>query len=169
MRGKTDRPATRRNIKALVPRLARENPDYVAFGRDRETQDQAHPRRPLPRRGGRHTGGGRGAALSAGLRSGVPVCTQGLPTGPSSGQTLVIALVLLIAGIVLTAPWRLHWLIRRPPPSDPPTPSRHLPAYPFTPRRSAGRHNAPPLPRLARGVSRLTGCRSPQTPTPRAG
>jgi hypothetical protein len=28
MRGKTDRPATRRNIKALVPRLAREDPEW---------------------------------------------------------------------------------------------------------------------------------------------
>jgi hypothetical protein len=29
MRGKTGRPATRRNIRALVLRLARENPHYV--------------------------------------------------------------------------------------------------------------------------------------------
>ena len=29
MRGKTGRPATRRNIRALILRLARENPDYV--------------------------------------------------------------------------------------------------------------------------------------------
>jgi len=67
---------------------------------------------------------GVGAALRSQpvCEAGVPVCAQGLPTGPSSGQTLVIALVLLIAGIVLTAPWRLHWLIRRPPPSDPPNP-----------------------------------------------
>jgi hypothetical protein len=28
-RGKTGRPATRRNIQAVVLRLARENPDYV--------------------------------------------------------------------------------------------------------------------------------------------
>ncbi len=32
MRGKTGRPATRRNIRALVLRLARENPDYVNLG-----------------------------------------------------------------------------------------------------------------------------------------
>ena len=32
MRGKTGRPATRRNIQALVLRLARENPDYVEPG-----------------------------------------------------------------------------------------------------------------------------------------
>ena len=32
MRGKTGRPATRRNIRALVLRLARENPDYVDPG-----------------------------------------------------------------------------------------------------------------------------------------
>ena len=31
-RGKTGRPATRRNIRALVLRLARENPDYVDSG-----------------------------------------------------------------------------------------------------------------------------------------
>jgi hypothetical protein len=29
MRGKTGRPATRQNIRALVLRLARENPGYV--------------------------------------------------------------------------------------------------------------------------------------------
>jgi hypothetical protein len=29
MRGNTGRPATRRNIRALVLRLAQENPDYV--------------------------------------------------------------------------------------------------------------------------------------------
>ncbi len=32
MRGKTGRPATRRNIRALVLRLARENPEYVDPG-----------------------------------------------------------------------------------------------------------------------------------------
>jgi putative transposase len=32
IRGKTGRPATRRNIRALVLRLARENPDYVEPG-----------------------------------------------------------------------------------------------------------------------------------------
>jgi putative transposase len=32
MRGKTGRPATRRNTRALVLRLARENPDYVDLG-----------------------------------------------------------------------------------------------------------------------------------------
>ena len=32
MRGRTGRPATRRNIRALVLRLARENPDYVEPG-----------------------------------------------------------------------------------------------------------------------------------------
>ena len=32
MLGKTDRPATRRNIRALVLRLARENPGYVELG-----------------------------------------------------------------------------------------------------------------------------------------
>jgi hypothetical protein len=32
MRGKTGRPATRRNIKALVLRLARENPGYAELG-----------------------------------------------------------------------------------------------------------------------------------------
>ena len=32
IRGKTGRPATRRNIKTLVLRLARENPDYVDPG-----------------------------------------------------------------------------------------------------------------------------------------
>ena len=32
MRGRTSRLATRRNIKALVLRLARENPDYVDPG-----------------------------------------------------------------------------------------------------------------------------------------
>ena len=32
MRGKTGRPATRRNISALVLRLARENPGYVELG-----------------------------------------------------------------------------------------------------------------------------------------
>ncbi len=32
MRGKTGRPATRMNIKALILRLARENPDYVEPG-----------------------------------------------------------------------------------------------------------------------------------------
>jgi hypothetical protein len=32
MRGKTGRPATRRNIKTLVLRLARENPGYVEPG-----------------------------------------------------------------------------------------------------------------------------------------
>ena len=32
MRGKTGRPATRRNIRALVLRLARENPGYVELG-----------------------------------------------------------------------------------------------------------------------------------------
>jgi putative transposase len=32
MRGRTGRPATRRNIKALVLRLARENPCYVELG-----------------------------------------------------------------------------------------------------------------------------------------
>jgi len=31
-RGKTGRPATRRNTRALVLRLARENPDYVELG-----------------------------------------------------------------------------------------------------------------------------------------
>ena len=31
IRGKTGRPATRRNVRALVLRLARENPDYVAW------------------------------------------------------------------------------------------------------------------------------------------
>ena len=66
--------------------------------------------------------------VGAALRSqpvcvaGVPVCAQGINRGPSSGQTLVVALVALIAGIVLIAPWRLQWLIRRPPPSDPPGP-----------------------------------------------
>jgi hypothetical protein len=34
MHGKTGRPATHRNIKALVLRLARENPGYVASDRD---------------------------------------------------------------------------------------------------------------------------------------
>ena len=89
---------------------------------------------------------GVGAALRLQpvCQAGAPVCAQGIPTGLSTWQTLVIALVPLIAGIVLIAPWRLHWLIRRPPPSDPRTPSRHLPAYPFTPRRSASRHNTPP-------------------------
>jgi len=32
IRGKTGRPATRRNIRALVLRLARENPGYVEPG-----------------------------------------------------------------------------------------------------------------------------------------
>ena len=32
MRGKTGRPATRRNIKALIRRLARENPDWDTAG-----------------------------------------------------------------------------------------------------------------------------------------
>jgi hypothetical protein len=32
IRGKTGRPATRRNIRALVLRLARENPGYVKLG-----------------------------------------------------------------------------------------------------------------------------------------
>jgi putative transposase len=32
MRGKTGRPGTRRNIKALVLRLARENPGYAELG-----------------------------------------------------------------------------------------------------------------------------------------
>jgi len=32
MRGKTGRPATRRNIRALVLRLARENPDWATAG-----------------------------------------------------------------------------------------------------------------------------------------
>jgi hypothetical protein len=32
MRGNTGRPGTRRNIKALVLRLARENPGYAELG-----------------------------------------------------------------------------------------------------------------------------------------
>ena len=32
MRGKAGRPATRRNIRTLVLRLARENPDWVTAG-----------------------------------------------------------------------------------------------------------------------------------------
>jgi hypothetical protein len=34
IRGRTGRPATRRNVRALVFRLARENPDYVGISQD---------------------------------------------------------------------------------------------------------------------------------------
>ena len=65
---------------------------------------------------------GVGAAMRAQpvCEPGAPICAGfGIRTSPSVSQTLVVALVALIVGIVLMAPWRL---IRKHPPSGPPGP-----------------------------------------------
>ena len=65
--------------------------------------------------------------VSAGLRSQPAyVCADAKlvgnpcpPTGPAPAAW-VLAVVLVIAGVLLLAPWWLHWLAGKPPPSDPP-------------------------------------------------
>jgi hypothetical protein len=41
------------------------------------------------------------------------------PSGPAP-TAWGVAVVLVLAGLALYAPWLLHWLIGKPPPSDPP-------------------------------------------------
>jgi len=63
--------------------------------------------------------------ISAGLRSQPSyVCqddqitgTPCPPTGPAPASW-VIAVTLVIIGVALLAPWWLHWLVGKPPPSD---------------------------------------------------
>jgi hypothetical protein len=43
-------------------------------------------------------------------------------TGPGPGG-IIVAVVLVVIGIVLLAPWWLHWLVGRPAPKDPDPPA----------------------------------------------